>query len=170
MIVAFGVIGVLILLLIYFVLRAQNLQKELILSRSSNKQSNSKVNYAQRNLVLVTDALEKNLTQRLQSLYKSRLINQDQYDALLPLMTFFSTIVMNCCEKGDSLEESLKKALANEEITLEGIQLTIRELPSNLRMLWSKNTADGFIAFCQAVTSVNSTSDSQDSAQAKKAS
>ena len=62
MIVAFGVIGVLILLLIYFVLRAQNLQKDLILSRSANKQSNSKVNYAQRNLVLVTDALEKNLT------------------------------------------------------------------------------------------------------------
>jgi hypothetical protein len=170
MIVAFGVIGVLILLLIYFVLRAQNLQKELILSRSSNKQSNSRVNYVQRNLVLVTDALEQNLLQRLQSLYKSRLINQDQYNALLPLMTHFSTIVMNCCEKGDSLEESLTKALSNEEMSIEGLQLVVKELPSNLRMLWSKNTADGFIAFCQAVTSVKNSSDSQDNTQAKKAS
>ncbi|WP_287010835.1 hypothetical protein [Alteromonas sp.] len=85
-------------------------------------------------------------------------------------MTYFSTIVMNCCEKGDSLEESLKKALSNEEISLEGIQLVVKDLPSNLRMLWSKNTADGFIAFCQAVTSVKSSSDPQDAGQAKKVS
>ena len=158
MIVAFGVIGLLILLLIYFVLRAQNLQKELALLRHSNKQTNSKVTYAYRNLVLVTDALEKNLTSRIESAYKSRLIDQVQYQALHPLMQNFSTIIMACCEKGMSLEESLNKALLNEDVSLEDIREVVKALPGNVRMVWSKNTADGFIAFCQMVTAtVNGT-------------
>lgn len=73
MIVAFGVIGLLILFLIYFVLRAQNLQKELALSRHSNKQTNNKVTYAYRNLVLVTDALEKTLLRVLKVPIKAAL-------------------------------------------------------------------------------------------------
>lgn len=170
MIIAFGIIGLLLLLLIFFVLRTQNLQKELTLSRHSNKQSNSKANYAYRNLVLVTEALEKNLTQRLQSLYKSRLITQEQHNSLLPLMTCFASIVMNCCEKGDTLEESLKKVLTDEDPSLEGIQLVVKELPSNLRMLWSKNTADSFIAFCQAVTTIKSGDASENSVPTQKAS
>ncbi|MDY6882284.1 MAG: hypothetical protein SWL02_00735 [Pseudomonadota bacterium] len=158
MIVAFGVIGLLILFLIYFVLRAQNLQKELALLRHSNKQTNSKVTYAYRNLVLVTDALEKNLTSRIESAYKSRLIDQVQYQALHPLMQNFSTIVMACCEQGMSLEESLNKALLNEDVSLEDIREVVKALPGNVRMVWSKNTADGFIAFCQMVTAtVNGT-------------
>lgn len=152
MIVAFGVIGLLLLTLIYFVLHAQNLQKELALSRHSTKQSNNKVTHAYRNLVLVTDALEKNLTFRIESAFKSRLINQAQYDVLHTLMRNFSTIVMTCCEKGFSFEESLNKVLAYEEITMEDIKEVVKELPSNVRMVWSKNTSDGFIAFCQAVT------------------
>ncbi|GFD69024.1 hypothetical protein [Alteromonas sp. KUL106] len=100
MFVAFGVIGLLILFLIYLVLRTQNLQKELALLRHSNKQTSSKVTYAYRNLVLVTDALEKNFTSRIESDYKSRLIEQSQYQILHPLMRNFSTIVMACCEKG----------------------------------------------------------------------
>lgn len=152
MVVAFSVIGILILALIYFVLRAQNLQKELAFSRHTNKQTNSKINYAYHNLVMVTDALEKSLSSRIESAYKSRLINQEQYNALSPLMRNFSTIVMTCCEKGDSLEESLNKVLANEDITLEVIKEVVKALPGNIRMAWSKNTADGFIAFCQAVT------------------
>lgn len=59
---------------------------------------------------------------------------------------------MACCEKGMSLEESLNKALQNEEVTLEEIREVVKALPSNVRMVWSKNTADGFIAFCQTVT------------------
>jgi translation initiation factor 6 (eIF-6) len=67
-------------------------------------------------------------------------------------MRNFSTIVMACCEKGMSFEESLNKVLLNEEVTLEEIREVVKALPSNVRMVWSKNTADGFIAFCQTVT------------------
>jgi hypothetical protein len=153
MIVAFSVIGLLILLLIYFVLRAQNQQKELALLRHSNKQSNNKVNYAYRNLVLVNELLEKNLVLRIESAFKSRLIDQTQYNVLHMLMRNFSNIVMGCCEKGLSFEESLNKALSYEELTLEDVKEVVKDLPSNVRMAWSKNTSDGFIAFCHAVTS-----------------
>ena len=67
-------------------------------------------------------------------------------------MRNFSTIVMTCCEKGMSFEESLNKVLLNEEVTLEEIREVVKALPSNVRMVWAKNTADGFIAFCQTVT------------------
>lgn len=152
MMVAFGVIGLLVLFLIYFVLRAQNLQKELALLRNTNKQTNSKVTYAYRNLVLVTDALEKNFSARMESAFKSKLISQAQYDTLFPLMQNFSGIVMHCCEKGYSLEESLNKVLSNEDISLEEIKEVVKDLPSSIRMVWAKNTADGFIAFCQQLT------------------
>ena len=166
MFVAFGVIGLLILFLIYLVLRTQNLQKELALLRHSNKQTSSKVTYAYRNLVLVTDALEKNLTARVESDYKSRLIEQSHYQILHSLMRNFSTIVMACCEKGMSLEESLNKALLNEDVTLEEVRDMIKTLPSNVRMVWAKNTADGFIAFCQTVAAPIKTTKANQSAAA----
>ena len=57
-----------------------------------------------------------------------------------------------------SFEESLNKVLLNEEVTLEEIREVVKALPSNIRMVWAKNTADGFIAFCQTVTAtVNGT-------------
>ena len=37
-------------------------------------------------------------------------------------------------------------------LTLEEIREVVKAFPSNVRMVWSKNTADGFIAFCQTVT------------------
>lgn len=150
--VAFGIIGLLTLFLIYFVLRIQNLQRELALTRHSVKQSNSKVNYAYHNLVLVTDALEKAYTSRIESAFKSKLIEQNQYNALLPLMRNFSTVVMLCNERGATLEEALKKALASESTSFEDVIEVVKPLPSNVRMAWSKNTADGFINFCQLVT------------------
>lgn len=150
--VAFGIIGLLTLFLIYFVLRIQNLQRELALTRHSVKQSNSKVNYAYHNLVMVTDALEKAYVSRIESAFKSKLIEQNQYNALLPLMRNFSSVVMLCNEKGATLEEALKKALSSESTSFEDVVEVVKTLPSNVRMSWSKNTADGFINFCQLVT------------------
>jgi len=154
--VAFGIIGLLTLFLIYFVLRIQNLQRELALTRHSVKQSNSKVNYAYHNLVLVTDALEKAYISRIESAFKSKLIEQNQYNALHALMRNFSTVVMLCNEKGATLEEALKKALASESTSFEDVIEVVKALPSNVRMAWSKNTADGFINFCQLVTNTAS--------------
>ena len=69
-VVAFAVMGVLLLFSVYLVLRMQNLQRELALTRTSAKQSNSKVSHAYRNLVLVTEALEKNLSTRTENAFK----------------------------------------------------------------------------------------------------
>ena len=73
---------------------------------------------------------------------------------------------MACCEKGMSLEESLNKALQNEEVTLEEIREVVKALPGNVRMVWAKNTADGFIAFCQTVTATVSATTAQASKKA----
>ncbi|AMJ72757.1 MULTISPECIES: hypothetical protein [Alteromonas] len=153
MIFAFGIIGLLVLFLIYLALRVQTLQRELTLTRSSAKQNGNKVNHAYKNLVLVTDALEKAYAARIESAYKSRLISQQQHTALMPLMLNFSSIVMACCEKGATLEEALDSALSSTEVSQSDVRDVIKEMPGPIRMAWSKNSADGFIAACQLITS-----------------
>jgi len=152
MIIAFGLIGlVLLLILVFFMFRIQNMQRELALTRSSAKQSSSKVTYAYRNLVMVTDALEKAYASRIDSAYKSRLISQQQHAALMPLMLSFSSVVMNCNEKGATLAEALDQALASTEVSQDDVREVIKEMPSNVRMAWSKNSAEGFIAASQLI-------------------
>ncbi|GEA13561.1 hypothetical protein [Alteromonas sp. KUL49] len=152
MIIAAGVIGLLVLLLIYFVLRAQTLQRELALSRSSAKQSSNQVNHAYRNLVMVTESLEKVLAVRIEKAQQRRLISQQQYTVLSTLLQHFSAIIMYCCEKGATLEEALNHELRSEEIGLEEIKNIMKDMPSSVRLAWSKNSAEGFIAACQLVT------------------
>ena len=152
MIIAAGVIGLLVLLLIYFVLRAQTLQRELALSRSTAKQSSSQANYAYRNLIMVSESLEKVLAVRIENAQQRRLISQQQYAVLSTLLQHFSAIIMFCCEKGATLEEALNHELRSEDIGLEDIKNIMKEMPSSIRLAWSKNSAEGFIAACQLVT------------------
>lgn len=152
MLVAFSVIGFLILVLGYMALRLQNTQKELTLTRSSAKQHSSKATHAHRTLVMVTDALQKNLATRTDNAFKRRLINQQQHLVFMLLMNNFSNIVMICCEKNASVEEALGQVLKTEALSFEDIQLVLKAMPSNVRMAWSKNTVDGFIAACQLIT------------------
>lgn len=152
MIFAFGVIGLLVLLLIYFSLHMQNMQRELSLARASAKQNNNKATHAYKNLLQVTDALQRNYLYRIDRALKSQLITQQQHDVLKPLLINFSTIVMDCCEKGATIEEALNQILTYTEISLKDIHKVIKEMPSPIRIAWSQNTMDGFIKACELIT------------------
>ncbi|WP_246223139.1 hypothetical protein [Alteromonas profundi] len=152
MMVTFSVIGFLILIVGYMALRMQNMQKEITLSRSSAKQNNSKASHAYRTLVMVTEALGKNLATRIDNAFKRHLITQQQHLVLMLLMSNFSNIVMQCSEKSATVEEALSRILKTETLSFVDIQDVIKEMPSNIRVAWSKNTAEGFIAACQLIT------------------
>lgn len=164
MIFAFSVIGILVLALIFLVLRSQNMQKELALTRNTVKSNSKKITYAFHNLVLMSKELQKVYATRVDSAHKKGLLSGAEHGILSLIMHNFSQIVMDCCEKGDTVEEALSKALKDGDITMEHVRELIKEKPSEIRVAWCKNTVDGFMAACQGLSqsALKITSESND--------
>lgn len=152
MVVSFSIIGVLVLALIFLVLRSQNMQKELALTRNTVKSNTKKITYAFHNLVLMSKELQKVYASRVDNAHKKGLISGAEYSVLSIIMHNFSQITMDCCEKGDTVEEALSKALKDTEVTMESVRELIKEKPSEIRVAWCRNTVDGFMAACHALS------------------
>lgn len=147
MIVGLGsIIALLVIMLIFFVLRGQNIQRELALTRQSAKTNAKKVNYAYTSLVVVTNNLQQIFVSRVEKAHQRALISEDQYGILSILASQYSRVVMDCCEKEATVEEALKKSLKKTAVTIEEVKDIVKEFPSEVRMAWAKNTPDGFTA------------------------
>lgn len=151
--VAFGVIGILALVLIYFVLRAQNLQRELNQIKHALKSVDAQSKYSLGALVTLSGQLQNSYLARLEALKKHALINQEDYDVAHFVLSRVEFIVMQCCEHKATVEEALKKALAKGEISLEQVNQLIAKQPPEVRIPWCKNTIGGFISACHNLTS-----------------
>ncbi len=148
----FSIIGLLVIALIYFVLRAQNYQRELILARSTAKSNANRAKVAFTNMVMTTTELQNVFSQRLEAAHSKGLLKNEDYKAANTLIKHFSQIVMDCCEKGRTVEEALTRGLKNEAVSLSDIKNFIKEQPSDVRVAWSKNTPDGFITACNSLS------------------
>ncbi len=157
----FSLFGLLLIALIYFVLRAQTFQRELILARSSARANAKKVNVAFTNLVMISTELQNVFSQRLEAANSKGLLKSEHYKAAHTLIKHFSQVVMDCCEKGNTVEEALTRGLKNEAVSLSDIKNFIKEQSSDIRVAWAKNTPDGFITACnnlsQSTLSVDKT-------------
>ncbi len=149
--IAFGIIGVLSLVLIYFVLRFQNAQRELVLTRSSARTANKKANRAFRNIMALANEEQTTLLIKLQSAHTSGLIKTSDFQRLEVLFSHFATVVMLCSEKDASVEEAINHAFRREETTLQDVREVVKNMPSDVRMSWSKNSCEGFINACSAI-------------------
>lgn len=147
--VAFGVIGFLVLVLIFFVIRAQNLQREVALSRQTAKTNARRVGEAYTSLVHVCDELQRIYTSRLESAYAKRLINAADYPALRFVVGNFAPVITDCFEKGYKVEEALTRALKKHpDVSLEQIREVMKKQPSQVRLAWVQNTPDGYLQIC----------------------
>lgn len=146
MIGLFSIIAILVIMLIFFVLRGQNMQRELTLTRQSAKSNAKKINYAYTSLVVVTNTLQQIFVSRIEKAHQRALITEDQYGILAILVNQYSRVVMDCCEKNATVEEALKKSLSKTAVSLEEVKDIVKEFPSEVRLSWSKNTPDGFTA------------------------
>lgn len=149
--IAFGIIGVLALLLIYFVLRFQNAQRELALNRSNARVANKKANRAFRNIMALANEEQATLLIKLQSAHTSGLIKTGDFQRLEVLFSHFATIVMLCSEKDATVEEAINHAFRREETTLKDVREVIKNMPNDVRMSWSKNSCEGFVNACSAI-------------------
>lgn len=153
MIIILGsVIAVMIILLTYLIVRGQTMQRELALTRHSAKTNAIKVRYAFTSLVVVTNNLQQIFVSRVERAHQRKLINKEDYAAARALANQYSRIMMDCCEKGASVEEAIKKSVQPYEISMVDVKALIKKQPSNIRMSWTKNTPDGFTAAMNNLT------------------
>ena len=151
--VAFSVIGILVLILIYFVMRTQTLQREVAMTKNSVKASAQKMQDTQRGLAQVLSHLQGVYEERLERGHKSGIVSSESLPVLRFIMQHFAVIAQRCFEQGETVEEALTAALnQQEEVTIEAIRDLIKQQPAQVRMAWVKNTPGGFMVACDSLT------------------
>lgn len=151
--VAFGVIGILVLILIYFVMRTQTLQREIALTKNSVKASSQKVHDTQLGLAQVLAQMQSVYEERLEQGQKSGIVSSSSMPVLRFIMQNFAVVTQRCFEQGHTVEEALMATLnQQEDVSLEAIRDLIKQQPPQIRMAWVKNTPGGFMAACDGLS------------------
>ena len=152
MIVGLGsIIALLVIMLIFFVLRGQNMQRELALTRQSAKTNAKKVNYAYTSLVVVTNNLQQIFVSRVEKAHQRALISEDQYGILSILASQYSRVVMDCCEKEATVEEALKKSLKKTAVTIEEVNAEAKTLKGSFYFNAYDSTGTKYLNFSEGV-------------------
>ncbi|MCU7554823.1 hypothetical protein OCL06_09445 [Alteromonas sp. ASW11-19] len=153
MIIILGsVVAGLVILLTFLIVRGQNMQRELALTRHSAKTHATKVRYAFTSLVVVTNNLQQIFISRVERAHQKKLINEEDYAAARALANQYSRIMMDCCEKGATVEEAVKKSMQPYQISMLDLKNLIKNQPNDVRVSWTKNTPDGFTAAMNNLT------------------
>ncbi|MFS1701328.1 hypothetical protein FJ444_17990 [Aestuariibacter sp. GS-14] len=150
--VMFAFIAALILLLIYFVMRVQNLQRALVLSQSNLKASNRRINDSTSGMVVLAKQIQLFLVERLESSHKRGLIETGAFEVFQFVFHNISTIAVLCMDKGMTVEEALNSVLHDSDLTIEAVREKVKLQPSEIRVAWSQNTLEGFIIACKGMS------------------
>lgn len=153
MVLAFSIIGLLVLTLIYFLVRHQASQTEIRALRHQMKSLDSQSRFSLSALTTLASQLQRIYLTRLENLQKHALIGSEDFAIAKFIMNQVEFIVMQCCEKRATIEEALNKTLENSEFSIEQINKYIAKQPSEIRIPWCKNTVGGFISACYNLTS-----------------
>ena len=151
--VAFGVIGFLVLILIYFVVRNQSLQTELNQIKHALRSMDAQSKFSLNALVMLSGQMQRNYLARLNNLQKHALINNDDFEIASFILNQVEMVIMQCCEHKSTVEEAINKAVDNSTYNIEQINQFIAKQPSEIRVSWCKNTVGGFISACHNLTS-----------------
>ncbi len=151
--ISFGVIWFLVLVLIYFVLRNQSMQRRLRRLRRAAKATDSQNKFSLRALVILSGQLQRTYQTRLETLQKHALINSHDYELASFIVAQVELVIMQCCEHRTTVEEAINKALDRSNYNIEQINQFIARQPAEIKLLWCKNSIDGFISACHNMTS-----------------
>lgn len=151
--VAFGVIGFLVLILIYFVVKAQGLQAELNQIKNALRSMDAQSKFSLNALVMLSGQMQRSYLAKLNNLQKHALINNEDFEIANFILNQVELVIMQCCEHKSTVEEAINKAVKNSTYTIEQINQFIAKQPSEIRVSWCKNTVGGFIAACHNLTS-----------------
>ncbi len=147
--VEFGVIGFLVLVLIFFVMRSQNAQRELKLVQSAHKSLQSQNKYSLGIVMAMATQLQNTFQAKLAAQNSSGLINHKDYEVASFVLENFQFVVVQCCQHNETVEVAVRKALKGQSITIEEISHFVSRQPAEIKVPWCKNTIEGFVVACR---------------------
>jgi len=152
MVVAFiSIFMFMVMVLIYFVVKNQTMSKELREYRHLARNAENKSKFALTTVDSLAGQIQKILVAQLESAQKRGLVKGEQYEKASAVFKCFEDVVMQCCEHGATVEEALKRGLANSEFSLDEIKKLISEMPSDVRTAWMKNNVASFVLACNNI-------------------
>lgn len=169
--IVFLVIGLMLLVLIYFVMRAQMLQKQLAQNKLTLKMSDNQTKFVLRTLVVVGGELQKTYVSRLNAANSHGLLSSADFEIANFILHNVENVIMQCCEHKTTVEEAITKALRISTYSMDDINQYIAKQPTEIKVSWSRNKIGGFITACHNISmgNMNSTS-AEANVKAKEAS
>lgn len=149
MVAVFSIIGFMVLLLIYFVVRQQSLRRELSQAKHVAKATEQQSQVIFNSLSVLSNELQKSLLERLNTTQKHGLISKDDHQIISFILGKFSFIIGYCSERDATVEEAVKKALESSEYDLQTISQFVARQPNEVKIPWTKNQLNGFIISCR---------------------
>ncbi len=137
-----------LLVAIYFVVKAQNLQKQLREYRYLARTAQKKSKFTLTTLDSLASQIQKVLLSQLESSHKRGLVKGEDYDKTKAIFSSFEAVVMQCCEHGATVEEAVRKCMAKQEVDMEELTKFVSTLPSDVRLAWVKNNVASFVLAC----------------------
>lgn len=151
MIIALSVIGFLILILIYFFVRAQAIERELKQTMHQAKIAGSQAKQALMSVDVLALEIQKSLLEKLDAAQKRKLIDGDNYNCAKALFSKFERVVMLCSEFGMSVSEATKKSFTNSDPDFDKICEYVGSLPNEVKLPWSRNDINSFVNACSNI-------------------
>jgi hypothetical protein len=146
--VVFGVIGFLVLMLVFVITRNQGIQLDFKKLVHAHKVLQSQNKYSLGIVMTMSCKLQHAFQIKLTALKTGGLINQHDYDIVNFILENFQYIIVQCCQHNETVEVAVRKAIKGQEITIDDIKQFISRQSSEVRVLWCKNSIDGFVAAC----------------------
>jgi hypothetical protein len=146
--IVFGIIGGLVIALIFFVLRVQSAQGELNRIKSELKSLQKHTKFSLGSIMLMSKQLTHSYRTKLDTMRRHGILHGDDLIVVQFMVENVEYVVMQCCEKHATVEEALKQSLQGFSIDMATVQQYIARQSVDVRVPWSKNTLDGYLAAC----------------------
>jgi len=156
--VTFGVIGFLVLILIYFVLRSQNLQKELKQYQHQLKTTDNQSKFTLQSMGAISRELQKSYVAKLTVNKRSALISEEDFEVANAILTKFDYVVMQCCERNATIEEAVNRSLEGGSLDIEQLKQFIAKQQKEIKVPWCQNSIAGYITACHNISGLGSRS------------
>lgn len=143
-----------VLLLIYFVLKNQTLQRELREFKYQARTAQKTARFALSTIDSLAQQVQKILQSQLESAHKRGLVKGDDHARIKAIFDGFETVIMSCCEHGSTIEEGVSRSLSGSDYSLEDINKFIATMPSEVRLAWVKNNVGSYVVACTNINNV----------------
>jgi Glu-tRNA(Gln) amidotransferase subunit E-like FAD-binding protein len=150
--IVFLLIGFLVLMCIYFFMRAQMLQKDLFRYKQILRSSDNQTKFVLRTLVSVSGELQKTYVSRLNAANKHGLLSATDFEVASFILSNVEHVIMQCCEHKTTVEEAVIRALRISRYSMDDVSQFIARQPTEIKVSWSRNRIAGFIIACHNIS------------------